>query len=197
MFRKISLVAASAALTFGAIAGSAGVAHAAAPPINATGTANCTAVGKIKASPALTIPATSGLTTVTTKVTISGCTGTSPVLSGKGTFVSTAPTNNCTSLGALHPFASTGTIKWKGTVKVNPSTVHFSDQSSTLVDPLVSNAPGSGTSTVSGSFSGQHASAHYLLDQHQADLGTACTGKGIKKLSFSGASTFKITLVGP
>lgn len=199
MIRKLALGATTLALVFGGMATGigAGVAQAAAPPVNATGTANCSVTGKIKASPALAIPGTGAPSVLTTKVTITGCTGTSGVLSGKGTFTSNVPTDNCTALATTNPLSASGTIKWKGAVKLNPSTVTFSNSSSTVADPITTNSPGAGTSTITGSFSGQQAIAQYVLDTHVADLTAACLGKGIKKLAFTGAqgaSTFNITL---
>jgi hypothetical protein len=204
MIRKIALVATTAALAFGGVAafGATAVGAAAAPPVNAHGTASCSATGKIKVKPALTIPGTGAPATLTVKLTIAGCTGTSGVLSGKGTLTSTFPTDNCTALATLHP-VTTGTIKWKGAVKVNPSTVSFSNSSSTVTDPVTLHlpspgpTPAAGTSSFTGSFAGQHANATFVLDQHIADLTPLCSGKGIKKLSFSGlqgVSHFNVTL---
>ena len=195
--RRIALGASATLLAIGTVVGmGAGVAGAAKPVVSATGTANCSATGKIKASPALAIPGSNAPATLTTKVTISGCTGTSGVVSGKGTFTSQVPTNNCTALQTTDPLPATGTIKWKGAAKYSPSAITFSDSSSTTSDPITSTAPGSGTSTITGSFANEHALSKEVLDQGVAELLAGCTGKGIKKLSFTGvhgASTFKIT----
>lgn len=202
MIRRIAVVATAASMAFGGFAVAAGTAGAAAPPINAIGTANCSVVGKAKISPALTNDVL--IRTTTVKATLT-CTGTSGVTGGKATIATTSatPANGCTGLASgLGSF--TGSIKWKGAVKYNVSTVSFSNGASVLGTVigfrLPSNGltPPAGTSTFAGSFAGEHAVSNVTLDQTLATFLASCPGpklKGIKKLSFTGingGSTFNI-----
>jgi hypothetical protein len=191
MFRRVALAAAAASIALGGLALTAGAAGAAAPPINASGALNCTAVGKAKISPALTSAAV--IRTTTAKVTLT-CTGPSGVTSGKSTLVSTSQTaqNGCTGLASgLGQFS--GPTKWKGAVKVNPSTVTFSNGNADFANsgfflPSQGPNPPAGTSTITGSFGGQHATAHVILDIDLATFTSQCNSpKGIKKLTFTGA----------
>lgn len=208
MIRRIALSATAAALAFGSVVALAGPAGAAVTPVNASGTANCSVSGKAKINPPLTNAVV--LRTITVKATLSGCTGTSGVTSGKATLTETSasPSNGCTGLASGLNSVS-GSIKWKGATKYNLSAISFSNGESTLGAnigfrlPSNGPTPAAGTSTFgAGSFAGEHAVATATLDLNLAGFLAACPGpkgKGIKKLAFTGLlgpSTFNITTGG-
>jgi hypothetical protein len=206
MLRRFAVVATAASIAFGGFAVAAGAAGAAPVVVNAHGSANCSASGKAKISPALTNAVL--IRTTTVKVTLT-CTGTSGVTGGKATIATTSATaqNGCTGLASgLGTF--TGTIKWKGAAKYNPSTVAFSNGEAVIGTnigfrlPSDGPTPAAGTSSFTGSFQGEHAISNVVLDIGFSDYLAACPGpknKGIKKLSFTGVrgpSTFNIAAGG-
>jgi hypothetical protein len=172
----------------------AGTAYAKAPPVNAAGTLNCTITGKTKLSPAYLFTGTSPAT-ATQHVTLSNCTGTSGVTSGKGTIISNT-TNSCVapSVGA------TGTFKWKGAAKYATSTIQFAPGTVSGSTVITTSAP---STSISGSFQGEAATQSSVQDQTVSQFITSCSPKtkgvkgsgGLKKESYTGVngpSTFTI-----
>jgi hypothetical protein len=201
MLRRIALVGVAAALGFAML----GVPAAeAAAPVNASGTLDCAISGKIKIAPPLVFGGnTPGGSLFIAKVS-GTCTGSSGVKSVKGNLKARLPTNDCTALAAApFPAATFGPVKYKGGGKYTGSNTNFTAGGSfTFSDPITLSLPGAGTSSVgSGSFVGQNPSMTIVIDQSAESLATACQPKtkgvkgsgGLKKMSFSGASSYDIS----
>lgn len=188
MFRKIALVATTAAFAFGGVAVFGTTAGAAAaPPVNASGSLACSITGKAKITPPLLFGGITPASTVT-KVKLV-CTGTSGVTSGKGIINQSVPNNDC----ATPTTGATGTFSWKGALKYNPTNIAFGVASSNISGP----APVTTTEFMipSGSFGGQIGTQIAKIDQTIVTYALLCAGKGVKKTSYTGVngvSTFTI-----
>jgi hypothetical protein len=168
----------------------------AAAPINGTGTSHCAIVGIIKFKPPLKAGGTTP-TLVTVKATLSGCTGTgngAHIASGKTIGTLNQPTNDCTALLGTSSNPLTATVKWKvpkGQPKLNPSTVKYTSTTGGAGTPATFDAAGTVTA---GSFHGNTASAHAVLQETAGDLGAACLGKkGIKQIHITTGSHADLT----
>jgi len=191
MVRRFVCLAATVAVTLGVSVVAATGASAVAP-VNAHGSMHCTLTGTVKFVPGLVNGGTAGSSVTTMKFKSTGCTGTSHVTSLKGTLTATLTSNNCIDL-ATKPFpASTTTIKYKSATKYNASSLHYTTGAFTPTNPITFDEPGSGSSTVTGSFAGQHPTLHFQLDQSVSALAAACGGKGLKKMSFTTNSNIDI-----
>jgi hypothetical protein len=192
MVRRIAVIAAVVAVACGTLG--VGVASAKGAPADAHGSANCSISGKIKIAPGLLFGGHSAGGSLFQAKVKGTCTGSSGVMSVKGNLTTRLPTNDCTALASTpFPASDFGPVKWKGTSKYTGSTLHFTTGSFTFTDPISLSLPGSGTSSVaSGSFSGQHPTMTLVINEKAADLATACGKKGLKKMSFAGASNITI-----
>ncbi len=161
--------------------------------INGTGHTHCHVTGTIKFKPGLVLGGTAPLTT-SSKTALSSCTGDGDgahVISASSSSTTTDGTNACPTPGAGPKTINTiSTVKWKvaaGTPKLNTSTVNFTLQSSsgtgTAGDPIIVTLSGTVTG---GSFQGNSATTSLVLDQSFGDFVTACTGKGLKAITFTG-----------
>ena len=110
------------------------------------------------------------------------------VVGAKGKGEGTGAMNDCTTLLGSQPSNIVLTVKWKtakGTPKLNPSTVSITTQ----MGGISSSPPNHGqfdvTGTVTaGSFLGDAVSATIITDQDLNEIGVACNGKGLKKITF-------------
>lgn len=160
--------------------------------INGTGTVSCTFLGKAKIKPALTL--SGGPTAVSTKIkgALSGCSGTGDGMSisvGKVKGLVAGTTNACAALGTDGLEGFDATVKWKGSEKLNASTVHFAATPPSSINLA---GPGgsiqitlNGTMDAMGSFPGQAVVAVVDTDQTLTDFTTACSGKGLKSFTFT------------
>ena len=204
MIRRMAAVAGAVAMGLSGVALTAGnVSAMPTPPVNASGSLHCAITGKVKIVPPLLFGGASPSATFTAKVKSTSCTGTSGVTSVKGTFSAVLATNDCIGLAALpFPMSAFGPVKYKGAAKYNTSTVSFTSGAFTVADPILLSAPGGGTSSVaSGSFVGQQPSLTFAFEQPAATFATNCQAKtkgvkgtgGLKKMTFSGSSSFDIS----
>jgi Glycosyl hydrolases family 39 len=192
---RLSLVAvASVALLvlgFAPGAARAGV-QVAKGAVNASGTLGCTvSKGKLVVKPGLmfTGVATSATFTFTGDLT---CTGTSGVTGGKFTATGTSASNNCGTLAELGIPSITTSIKWYG--KWNPTTIIFSNgnfgigASASINLPSTGPNPATGSSTVSGSFGFEPATATFVADQAIATFDADCSSSttGLTGFTFTG-----------
>lgn len=167
----------------------------AGPPIEGTGTVGtCQVEGSIKLKPGLT---NGGVPPAALKVkakslscaggTLDGANVTS--IKAKGTGSTT--TSDCANLVGAQPADITLEIKYKvskGSPKLLPSTVKFTTQTGGVTGDLHGSFDVSGTVTA-GSFNGAPVMAHVQTDQNLTDIGDACGGKGLKKITFTINST--------
>jgi hypothetical protein len=212
MFRKIVLTASAVTLALGGLATFASPAYAGKVALgNATGTATCNILGKVKISPALsdinTLPSTTTAKIKSTTCTSSGGTiGAFPITKVKGaaTSVGTGP-GTCSGLLMAGSSPFTVTLTWKATgATLNPSTVTYANDgpSGLGFDLPSTGAAGAATSTVTGSFSGEKSWAHADVDTTPilaalADVGPNATGKGCGANSKGKAKGIKkITITG-
>lgn len=182
---------------------SVSTASAATPKVDAHGTANCTIwSGKATFKPGLVAGGIASSVAVKFKAKLV-CTGTSGVASGSLKASGTASSNDCAAQSDP-PVLASGTIKWKGAVKYNPSAISASNASASIdannveIDvPSPGPNPPAGTTVIMGSFSGQHAVATLLTDQTGTAFAATCASKkGVKSVTFTGVtgpSTFKIS----
>jgi len=203
MNRRIAVAATAVACGLGGLvaAGSSVAGAAKPPPFDATGTVSCKGPGKVKLTPPLSNTPQAGTRTIVGKFNWNctanggGTTGNPAVKvnTGKMAVSATASASDTCStlLGTINvPF--TADVKWKTAGgKVNPSHIVWSN-----VDGSASgfDLPGTGgTSTVSGSYAGENATAHASINPNVlASLASKCDGKGIKKINFDPSSTFSI-----
>jgi hypothetical protein len=201
MLRKILIMASAATLLTAGLATS--TAQAATPKVNAAGTASCTLFGgKAKIKPGLMSGGTATSVAFSFKAKLS-CSGSSGVTSGKLKASGTATSNDCNSLANTGLPQTVSTIKWKGTGKYNPTTIVASNGSAqvgaaiTIHVPSTGPNPPAGTTTISGSFAGEHAASTLVTDQTTLAFATACgSKKGLKGFTFNGtngASTLDIS----
>jgi hypothetical protein len=204
MARRFISLAAAVTLTLGVgIATASGAGAAKAPPANAHGSLHCSISGKVKFSTPLLFNVNSGPSTFTATFKSSSCSGTSGVTSFKGTFSATLPSSDCLALATSNlPAASVSNTKVKGSAKYNPSTISYTAGGTfTAAAPITMNEPGVGSSSVTGSFAGQHPTLHLVFDQDATTLANNCTAKtkglkgsgGLKKMSFNTASFIDVT----
>ena len=200
MIRRLALSTAAAMLALWAVGG--GAAQAMKIPVNASGTAHCSVAGKATLTPSLVIGGTAASVAFRLKGNLV-CTGTSGVVRGKLAASGTTSTNDCTSEDSP-PTLATVTVKWNAPgVKLNPSVITASNGLATIsADDVLIQVPSpgpnppAGTTSISGSFAGEHAVASLVTDQSGTDFITACgSKKGVKVMTFSGVhgpSTFDI-----
>jgi hypothetical protein len=167
----------------------------AAGGIDGTGTVGtCPTAGSIAIKPALVTGGTSpNALSVKTKTpkgsACSGGTGDGAnVISAASKGGGTGTTNDCATLVGSQPSNLSLTIKWKtakGTSKLNPSTISITTQTGSISTTPANHGQFDVTGTVTaGSFSGANVSATIVTDQDVAEIGTACGGKGLKKITF-------------
>jgi len=184
-------------LALGLMLGTAtmGVGTAMAAGIDGTGSiGTCPIIGQIKVKPAL-VNGGSSPANLKVKAKLSGaCSGASgdgaSVTSFKAKGTASTTTNNCSNLIGTTTSNLTLTVKWKGSEKLNPSTIAFTMQTGGISsDSNHGSFDLSGTVTA-GSFNGNNVTAHIETDQDLSTLGGECGGKGIKKITFglNGAS---------
>lgn len=191
MARRFLSLAATVAVTLG-VGVVAATGASAAAPVNAHGSMHCTVTGTVKFKPGLVNGGTASSVAASMKLKSTSCSGTAHVTSLKGTLAATLTSNNCIDL-ATKPFpASNTTVKYKSATKYNASTIHYTTGAFTPTNPITFDEPGSGSSSVAGSFVGQHPTIHLQLDQDVNALAAACAGKGLKKMSFSTNSNIDI-----
>jgi hypothetical protein len=205
--RKLAVMSIVAiAIPVAGIAGFGGVnAWAKGAPVTATGTVTCTTIsGSAKFKPALiSSGATSGTETITTKLTMSGCTtsGSNVSGTGKGAVKGTITTdmgNSCTGLFGVIDTTASLPVKWSGfSSKIATSTINI-----TQVDGEAAGANGNpafawgsqaqattNPSTVTGSFATSSGSGEVDASISASTLATNCASKkGIKALDFSAGS---------
>ena len=202
MTRRFISLTAIVALTLGAGVVTTTGASAASAPVDAHGSLHCSVSGKVKFSPTpLTFGGPATPTSFSAKVKSISCSGSSGVTSLKGVFAAALPTSDCNALGAALPATTFGPAKVKGATKYNPTTIHYT-AGGTIVptNPISMTEPGAGSSTVAGSFAGQHPTIHLVFDQTVVSLATSCTPKtkglkgsgGLKKMSFNASSFIDI-----
>jgi hypothetical protein len=202
MARRLISLSAVVVLTLGAGIVTATGAGAKGAPLDVHGSLHCTVSGKVKFSPTpLTFGGPATPTTFSAKVTSGTCTGSSGVTSLKGTFSAPLPSSDCAALGGAMPATTLGPAKLKGAAKYNASTTHYTAGGAIVAaDPITMTEPGAGSSTVTGSFSGQHPTLHLVFDQTAVSLATSCQPKtkgvkgsgGLKKMSFNSSSFIDI-----
>ena len=162
------------------------------------GTVTCAVAGQAKFKPALTNLGTVTPVTAKLKGKFAMCSGTGDgmgITAGKLIVkISIMGTNGCNELGGFPAFDAT--IKWKGSAKLDASTVHFA------ASPALSSGPYNsvvfqfiGTMDAAGSFPGQSVTLAVDTDETLTDIETAClpTARGLEKYHFTGvnaASTF-------
>jgi len=155
-------------------------------PINGTGTVTCSIKGTLKFSPPLKNGGTTP-ETISLAASLSGCSGTGngadvTKASAKGSEITA--NNACASLvGTMSNTLST-TVKWtvgSGKPKLNPSTVGFSSETGNAGPPLSFDASGSATA---GSFNGDSAASHAVIQQTISQVLAACgSATGLKSLT--------------
>lgn len=163
----------------------------------------CPATGKLKLKPAIvTDGAEAGGVKVTAK-TSGVCSGGigdgSTIVSYKVKASGTTTANTCTDFSGTDSSDLALTFKWKvakGSPKLNPSTATFALQASGLT------AGGDEafhlTGVISaGSFVGKEVTAWFESDDLAATLLAACSGKGIKKITFGDQVATNSCLNGP
>ncbi len=161
--------------------------------INGTGAVGtCALQGSISFKPALvnggTSPTTDGVKTKGPKgSTCSGGSGDgATIVTGAAKGSLSTPNNSCTGLIGTMNNPITLTFKWKvksGSPHLNPSTITITSTTGGVSGDGHGTFTATGTVT-SGSFMGDTVSATIKTDQTAGDLGTACGGKGLKKITF-------------
>ncbi len=216
MLRKMLLIAAATAMPLGFMAAVGGSAGAGAPKVNATdATVSCTGItGSVKIKPAITSDEAAGLSTISIKAKLSGCTTndgvtvTSASVKGALTSTRTAGENGCAELASgTGGTGESGTLttKWKTTPALSSgsSVIHPTSFSGTLLGSgyVAFSIPGSTPNgTPSGSFQGTNAGASDQTTGQTKETGvqliTACGGKkGLSTIDLtSSASPPSVTL---
>ena len=170
----------------------------AATPINGTGKFTCTIAGTIKFKPPLKNGSTAP-SKVTIKAKLTACgSGTGDgahVASGTVVGGYTTPTSDCSGLAGTSTVNLVATAKWKvtkGSNPLNPSSIQYTSVSG---GATATNATFDATGTVTGgSFNGDTATAHAVIQESLATLAGDCGGKGIKTLHIQAAgSTNKLS----
>jgi len=153
--------------------------------VNAVGAVQCSAVGKVKFRPPLSTGAMAS-TVVAIRATLTCSTGTtgSPavtIASGRLKAVSAPFSANCTSstLGTLR-----ATTRWVATSgRIKPTTIMWSTSLVSGTSPLMLDLPGSGATTVAGSYAGDDPLVHIVSDPLPAGR---CSKSAVKGFSFTG-----------
>jgi hypothetical protein len=191
MMRKLALTITGAALAFSTLG--TGAAHAMTVPVDASGTAHCTVAGTATLRPGLVIGGTATTVSFLLHAQLT-CSGASGVVRGKLVANGTTSTNDCLSEDSPPTFG-TVTVKWsKPRAKLNPSTITATNGLATISAsdlliqvPSPGPTPPAGTTSITGSFAGEHAVASLVTDQSGTDFISGCAiKKGVKKLTFSG-----------
>jgi hypothetical protein len=193
MLRRIVLVSSLVTLLVAGL-GTA-TAQAAKPKVNASGTASCTlSNGKAKVKPALVNGGTATSVAFSFKATLS-CSGSSGVTSGKIKATGTSNSNDCGALANTGLPQTTSVVKWKGAAKYNPTTIVASNGNAvvgtaiTIHVPSTGSNPPPGTTTITGSFAGEHAASTLVTDQTTLAFASACgSKKGLKGFTFNGTN---------
>lgn len=188
-------------LTLGVVTAS-GASAAASPPVNASGSLHCSISGKVKFTTPLLFGVNSGPSTFVAKFKSGSCTGSSGVISLKGTFSAQLPSSDCLALASSNlPAATVSQTKLKGAGKYNPTTIGYAAGGTfTPTTPITMDEPGVGSSSTTGSFVGQHPTLHLVFDQGASTLAANCTAKtkglkgsgGLKKMSFNVSSSIDV-----
>ncbi len=174
--RKFIAASALSVLTVGAFVIPAG----AAAPVNATGSVSCTGVsGSSKFAPSLVLGGSGIPGNVNSKGAYSSCTG-AGISTGSGKGNAHLASNDCMSL-AGPSIDLTEVVKWKGSAKVNASTIHWTGLTTDLTKATLQTTL-TGTVT-SGSFTGASATEVQVAPagQDTAFFAAACgSAKGLK-----------------
>jgi hypothetical protein len=197
---KSKLALFTAFATVGALVFAAVPASAGAPPVNGTGkVGTCATTGQIAIKPALVTggTATSSATKIKTKPpkgAVGPCPGATgdglDVVSAQSSGVSTGTGNDCGTLLGSQPSNLVLTVKWKMSKtavnkKIAPSTITIATQTGGVsVTPPAHGQFDVTGSVTAGSFSGDAVSATVITDQDLTEIGAACGGKGLKKITF-------------
>jgi hypothetical protein len=167
----------------------------AATPIDGVGDVGaCPTRGIIKLKPALVAGGTEATTIKVITKAPKGFEGPCPGATGDGLNVAkakgkgegTSATNDCGNLAGTQPNNIVLTVKWKtlpGTPKLNPSTITLTTQTGGASGNLHGTFDVAGTVTA-GSFLGNNVTASLETDQALSEVGAACQGKGLKKITF-------------
>ncbi|MGZ6996003.1 MAG: hypothetical protein ACXVIM_12390 [Acidimicrobiia bacterium] len=205
MIRRFAIAATAVAIASGGLlaTGSTFAGAAKPAPFDASGAVHCTGPGKVKLSPPLTNTPAAGTRTINGKF-LWNCTNGgagSPtgnpavtVRTGKMTVTASAPgSDTCSTLLGTSPTTFTTDTKWKSSGgKVNPSHIVWSNVNGTSTG---FDLPGTGgTSTVTGSYAGENATAHAAISSAELSaLASKCSGKGIKVIHFAPSSTLDLS----
>jgi hypothetical protein len=156
----------------------------AAGPINGVGKGKCAISGTIKFNPPLKNGGTAA-ETVTVAASLSGCSGTgagATIASGTSTGSEHTPTNSCSALvGTMHNTLTT-IAKWTvkaGKPALNPTTVVFTTETGNATNPPSFDTSGKATA---GSFKGDTAKAHAVIQESITTIATECGGTGVSLL---------------
>ena len=183
--RKLMLVAVAIALPVTMMTFS-GVASA---KKTGTGTTKCTGItGSISFKPALTTTTPFVAETTTAKITVTGCTGGTPVPT-KGTVkqVLKSASGNNSCVGLQTSSSESLTIKWKG---VAASTSAYGGYTTGTGGPDSGEGFILTGGTTGGSYPGTGSQASVYSSMTQAQILTACgTAKGLAKLTIVGGTT--------
>jgi len=193
-FKSAGFLAAAGLAVIGMTVGPAG----AATSINGSGKVRCTVIGTVKYKPPLKATS-SGPSTTTLKTTLScgngGSTGDGLHLaSGKNLTKTSNATNDCASVltPSGPPQPGTGSVKWKqttGTAKQNPSSITLTRTGSTQTPQVTVDSSGP---VNSGSYHGETATSHTVIQETSAQIIAACGGKGLKVLHITTGSTLNL-----
>ena len=183
----------------------AATASARAPRFSAAGTPACSATGKVKFTPPLSVGAPRP-TVMTIRARLSCSTGSTgtvgvTVTAGKLRASSASFSGSCFA-SAFGPVTATTT--WAATGgKVNPTNVTWPVSSASGTSTFVLDLPGSGAATVAGSYAGDAAVLHIVSNplrggrcSKSAARGFSFTGAGGSTISFTGAPQWTGTDVG-
>jgi hypothetical protein len=199
MGRRFALVVSALVLAVATLG--SGTAHAAA--VVASGTLHCSITGRVTLTPGI------GLRVAPADVVLRGqvrgtCTGTSGVTGMRGKFrgflpsppLPPPPDTICVS--DLQGFTATlGPMRFTGAAAryAHSSATFSSSEVLSSSGTLTVNLPAGGSSFVpSGSFGGQDPTMTMVLDQSAGQTESTCLlgRKGLRKLTFGGASSFDI-----
>ena len=172
--RKILATAALATLALGAVA-----VPASAGGINGSGTLICGGTGSTKTKPGLGSGGGTLASTTSVKATLTSCSGTgdgATVASGSAKGGSSSATNGCGDLAGPGTTNMSITVKWKGSAKLNPTTVNFATLTGDASGATLAFTLSGGT--VSGSFAG---STPLSVGTTTMDVATYLAGCGSKK----------------
>ncbi|HMD47397.1 MAG TPA: hypothetical protein VKG43_14620 [Acidimicrobiales bacterium] len=195
MIRRILLVASACAIPLAGLAVTSSVASGSSIDVTHDTIACSTFTGSLKFSPPLVSGGSASSDTITVKGALSNCTDGSSLLTGAtgklgGTLTGTS--NNCLSLLGSQAVTGSLTIKWKTTPKSTPTSSVDTPNSTTGVTAgadgnsafvIPGSTPSSSTGAFQGNDNGASGSAYADTGETPTQLGAACAGKGIKKLT--------------